>query len=185
MYNSILLLGSSIIKKWGISLTTNKKIIIINKGISRLVTKNLLSKKYLKMLSYLDKCPKYIIVYVGSNDMKYTSNNLDIDIMYLDKSLNNIILFINILQKMFNNSKIIFISLIKSPYMYENNKIKNINYFNKKLSKICKLEKNVIYVNVNKYLDNKIYFYDDDKIHLNEHGYTIINKSIDKIIKNK
>ena len=182
MHNSILLLGGSIIKKWNTLKISNKKYVIINKGISRLVTKNLLSKKYLEKL-YVQKCPKYIIICVGSNDMKYTSNDLTIDKVYLDKSLNNIILFINILKKMFNNSKIIFISLIKSPYMYENNKIKNINYFNKKLFKICKLEKNVIYVNLNRYLDNKIYFY--DKMHLNEYGYDIINKNINLYLSNK
>jgi lysophospholipase L1-like esterase len=175
MHDSILLLGSSIIKKWNNPLHL-LKMIIINKGISRLVTRNLLSKKYLSKL-YLRKHPKYIVIYIGGNDMQYTNDKLDIDNVYLDKSLNNISVFINILQKMFNNSKIIFISVIKSPYMYENNKIKNINYFNKKLSKICKLEKNVIYVNVNRYLDNKMIFY-DDKIHLNEHGYAIMDKCI-------
>lgn len=177
MDDSILLLGSSIIKKWNNPLhLLKKKMIIINKGISRLVTKNLLSKKYLNKL-HLNKNPKYILIYIGGNDMQYTNDKLDIDNVYLDKSLNNVSVFINILRKMFNNSKIIFISVIKSPYMYENNKIKNINYFNKKLSKICKLEKNVIYVNVNRYLDNKMIFY-DDKIHLNEHGYAIMDNKI-------
>jgi len=175
--NNILLLGSSIIKKWNSFQFLNKKYVISNKGISGLLTNELLSKKYIEML-YLEPVPKYIILYIGGNDMKHTSGNSYIDYVYLNNSLSNIIIFINILQKIFVNFTIIIISIIKSPHMFEIDKIKYINFFNKRLHQLTNSMKNVHYLDVNKYLENNIRFYNEDKHHLNEYGYIILEKSI-------
>lgn len=162
----------------------NKKTIIINKGMARYITKNLISREYLEEIySIKEHNSKYIIIYCGSNDIrKYTNNNLNIDYNLLNESVYNINIFINILKKMFKKSTIILISVIKSPIMYELNKIKNINYFNKKLLEYSNIEKNVLYVDVNKDLNNKIKYFKEDKLHLNEDGYEKINKIIENII---
>lgn len=185
MNHTILLFGSSIIKKWTNPPMINKKTIIINKGMSGYITKDLISPEYLKQIySIKESNPLYIIIYCGSNDIrKYTSNNLDIDYSLLNESLNNITKFIDLLKKMFKKSTIILISVIKSPIMHELNKIKNINYFNKKLLEYSNIEKKIIYVNVNKNLNNKIKYFKEDKLHLNEDGYKIMNKIIENIIK--
>ncbi len=183
MSNNILLFGSSIIKKWANPPMINKKTIIINKGMAGYITKNLLETKYLQDIFLLKKYnPKYIIIYCGSNDIrKYTNNKLDIDYNLLNDSYSNILLFINIIKKIFKNSTIILISIIKSPLMYELNKISNINYFNKKLLNYVAHEKNILYVDVNKDLDNKVKYFEKDKLHLNYDGYEKMNKNIYKL----
>ena len=185
MSNTILLIGSSIIKKWENPPLINKKTIVLNKGMSGYITKNLISPEYLKSIFLIkDNNPVYIIIYCGSNDIrKYTSNNLDIDYNLLNKSIYNIDLFIDLLRKMFRKSIIILISVIKSPIMHELNKIKNIDYFNKKLLEYSNIKKKIIYVDVNKDLNNKIKYFKEDKLHLNEDGYKKMNKNIYKIIK--
>jgi lysophospholipase L1-like esterase len=185
MNNTILLIGSSIIKKWTNSPMINKKTIVLNKGMSGYITKDLISPEYLKTIFLIKESnPLYIIIYCGSNDIrKYTSNNLDIDYNLLDISVYNITIFIDLLKKMFKKSTIILISVIKSPIMHELNKIKNINYFNKKLLEYSNIEKKIIYVDVNKNLNNKIKYFKEDKLHLDEDGYKIMNKIIENIIK--
>jgi lysophospholipase L1-like esterase len=185
MNHTILLIGSSIIKKWTNPPMINKKTIVLNKGMSGYITKDLISPEYLKTIFLIKESnPVYIIIYCGSNDIrKYTSNNLDIDYNLLDISIYNITIFIDLLKKMFKKSTIILISIIKSPIMYELNKIKNINYFNKKLLEYSNKEKKIIYVDVNKDLNNKIKYFKEDKLHLNEDGYKIMNKIIENIIK--
>jgi lysophospholipase L1-like esterase len=185
MNNTILLLGSSIIKKWTNPPIINKKTILINKGMSGYITKNLISPEYLKTIFLIKESnPQYIIIYCGSNDIrKYTANNLNIDYNLLDESVYNITIFIDILKKMFKKSTIILISVIKSPIMHELNKIKNINYFNKKLLEYSNIKKKIIYININKDLNNKIKYFKEDKLHLNEYGYQKINKYIYEIIK--
>lgn len=184
MSNTLLLIGSSIIKKWTNPPLINKKTIVINKGMPRYITKNLLEPIYLKEISLLKESnPKYIIIYIGSNDIrKYCNINLDVDYNLLKKSINNIILFINILKKIFKKTTIILISIIKSPLMYELNKIKNINYFNKKLYEYSNIEKNILYLDVNKDLDNVIKYFNEDKLHLNKSGYKKMNEIIIKLL---
>jgi hypothetical protein len=181
---TILLIGSIIIKKWTNPPIINKKTILLNKGMSGYITKNLISPEYLKSIFLIkDTNPQYIIIYCGSNDIrKYTSNNLDIDYNLLNISINNITIFIDLLKKMFKKSTIILISVIKSPIMHELNKIKNIDYFNKKLLEYSNIKKKIIYVNVNKDLNNKIKYFTEDKLHLNKDGYQKMNKIIEKII---
>ena len=185
MNHTILLLGSSIIKKWTNPPMINKKTIVLNKGMSGYITKDLISPEYLKSIFLIkDTNPQYIIIYCGSNDIrKYTANNLNVDYNLLDISIYNITIFIDLLRKMFKKSTIILISVIKSPIMHELNKIKNIDYFNKKLLEYSNIKKKIIYVDVNKDLNNKIKYYTEDKLHLNKNGYKIMNKIIENIIK--
>ena len=185
MNHTILLFGSSIIKKWTNPPMINKKTIVINKGMAGYITKDLISPEYLKSIFLIKESnPVYIIIYCGSNDIrKYTNNNLDIDYLLLNESIYNIDLFINMVKKIFKKSSIILISVIKSPIMHELNKIKNINYFNKKLLEYSNIEKKIIYVDVNKDLNNKIKYFKEDKLHLNEDGYEKMNKIIENIIK--
>jgi lysophospholipase L1-like esterase len=185
MNHTILLVGSSIIKKWDNPPMINKKTIVLNKGMSGYITKDLISPEYLKTIFLIKESnPQYIIIYCGSNDIrKYTANNLNVDYNLLDESVYNITIFIDLLRKMFKKSTIILISVIKSPIMHELNKIKNIDYFNKKLLEYSNIKKKIIYVDVNKDLNNKIKYYTEDKLHLNKNGYKIMNKIIENIIK--
>jgi lysophospholipase L1-like esterase len=172
----ILLLGSSIIKQWkSFSIYDNE---IINKGISGLLTNSLLSPQYINGISKF-KNPEYILFYCGGNDLR---KSIEPHII-----LNNIIKFIQELQNMYLDSYIIIISIIKSPIMYEKNRIENIDHINKYLKKTAKIQNNLFYIDVNNELDNYIYF-KKDKLHINNIGYNRLNIKInnifDKINKN-
>jgi lysophospholipase L1-like esterase len=170
----ILLLGSSIIKQWKSFNIYGYE--IINKGIPGLLTNSLSSSQYLKEISKVKK-PEYIFFYCGGNDLR---KNIEPHIV-----LNNIIKFIQELRNMFFDSRIIIISIIKSPIMYEKNRIENINHINKYLKKITK--NNFFNLDVNDELDKKDYF-KKDMLHINNIGYNKLNIKInnifDKINKN-
>jgi lysophospholipase L1-like esterase len=177
MINTILLLGSSTIKKWKNFTMNSQNDYIINKGISSLTTHYLLNNEYIE---YIDKniiTPNYIVFYCGINDVFDNVDNKEI--------INNIRLFLEILQQIFPKSKIIVISLIKSPRVYKDKKIENVNYINNKLREYClKFKSKMYYVNVNKelYTSNGMYF-TKDNFHINELGYKKINKKILESIK--
>lgn len=160
----VLLLGSSIIKHWKNFTTNYTNEEIINMGKSGLVTSNL--PKYLDKIPYIN--PEYILFYCGGNDLlrKFDKTNI----------LNNLQSFLDDLLTKFPKSKIIVISLIKSPIMY-NGKINDIDYINNSIRKYSKMFNNIQYVNVNKILSKKEFFMEDG-LHLNEIGYEKMNTKI-------
>ena len=167
----ILLLGSSIIKQWeNIHIHENNQ--IINNGINGLLTKTLMSHSYLNDITKVGK-PTHIILYCGGNDLR---KNIDPKIIF-----ENLLEFIEELQSMYLNSKIIIISIIKSPIMYKKNIIDSIENINNNLKTITKTRNNVYYMNINKELKNSIYF-KKDEIHLTNAGYEIMNTKINNFI---
>jgi lysophospholipase L1-like esterase len=177
MINTILLLGSSTIKKWKDFTMNLQNEYIINKGISSLTTSYLLTNEYMEYVcKNIEIQPKYIVIYCGINDVFDNVENKQI--------VNNIQLFLNELHTMFTKSKIIVISLIKSPKVYKEKKLEDVNYINNKIREYCTtMSKKISYVNVNKelYTSNGMYF-TKDNFHVNELGYKKINK---KILQNK
>jgi lysophospholipase L1-like esterase len=133
-------------------------------GKSGLVTANL--PKYLEKIPSIK--PEYIIFYCGGNDLLGNINEKNI--------VNNIELCLDDLLTKFPKSKIIVISLIKSPIMY-NGKIKIIDYINNSIRKYSNNHSNTIYVNVNKILSKKEFFMEDG-LHLNTIGYEKMNTKI-------
>jgi lysophospholipase L1-like esterase len=133
-------------------------------GKSGLVTTDL--SKYLEKIPSIK--PEYIIFYCGANDL----------LRKFDKKyiLNNLQLFLDGLLTIFPKSKIIVISLIKSPIMY-NGKINDIDYINNSIRKYSNNHSNTIYVNVNKILSKKEFFMEDG-LHLNTIGYEKMNTKI-------
>jgi lysophospholipase L1-like esterase len=160
----ILLLGSSIIKKWKNFTTNYTNEEVINMGKSGLVTTNL--PKYLEKIPSIE--PEYIIFYCGGNDLLHDVNKNDV--------VNNLQSFLDDLLTKFPKSKIIVISLIKSPIMY-NGKIKIIDYINNGIRKYSNNHSNTTYVNVNRILCNKDFFMEDG-LHLNDLGYEKMNTKI-------
>jgi lysophospholipase L1-like esterase len=160
----ILLLGSSIIKHWKNFTTNNKNDEVTNMGISGLMTSNL--PKYLEKIPSIN--PEYILFYCGGNDLlrNFNKNNV----------VNNIQLCLDNLLIKFPNSKIIVISLIKSPIMY-NGKIKDIDYINNGIRRYSNNHSNTIYINVNRILCNKDFFMEDG-LHLNDLGYKKMNTKL-------
>ena len=161
---NILLFGSSIINRWNNLKINNYN--IINKGIIRLKTFDLLnhSNNYLNYIQLYN--PIYIIIYIGGNDIRHDINN---EIIY-----NNIIKFIKNIN---NKIKIILISILKFRSLKKN----DIQYVNNKL-KLYLLKNNNVFINVNRQLNNIKYF-EYDNIHLNNLGYVKLNNIISKIIK--
>ena len=157
----ILLLGSSIIKHWKNFTTNHENEELINMGKSGLVTANL--PKYLEKTPSIT--PEYIIFYCGGNDLLGNINEKNI--------LINIQLCLDGLLTKFPKSKIIVISLIKSPIMY-NGKIEIIDYINNGIRKYSNNHSNTIYVNVNKILSKKEFFMEDG-LHLTHLGYEKMN----------
>jgi len=164
IYMKILLLGSSIIKHWKNFTTNHETEEVINMGKSGLVTTNL--PKYLEKIPYIN--PEYVIFYCGCNDLLGNINEKNIVI--------NIQLCLDVLLTKFQKSKIIVISLIKSPIMY-NGKIKIIDYINNGIRKYSNNHSNITYVNVNKILSKKEFFMEDG-LHLTHLGYEKMNNKL-------
>ena len=124
MTNSILLLGSSTIKKWKNFTLFLKNEQVIDRGVSGLTTSLLLTNNYFDYITNgIKEQPKYIIFYCGINDVFTNVENKEI--------VNNSKLFLHKLHKTFTKSRIIVISLIKSPRIYKEKKIEDVNYRNK------------------------------------------------------
>lgn len=179
MVNTILLIGSSTIRKWKNFTLHGKNVQIINKGISELTTKSLVLTKYTDYItSGITRHPKYIVFYCGINDV--------FDTVYNNKTIiKNVRVFLTELHKIFPSSKIIVISLIKSPKTYKESKTEDINYINNRLRDFCSIKTPYLqYVNVNRELTSStINYFMNDGFHLNEIGYEKINKKIVESIK--
>lgn len=179
MVNTILLIGSSTIRKWKDFTLHLKNGQIINRGISHLTTESLLSTKYTDHITNgIKKQPKYIVFYCGINDV--------FDPVYNNKSIiKNTRIFLQELHKIFPNSTIIVVSLIKSPKTYNESKTEDINYINNRMRDFCSIKTPYLqYVNVNRELQSSTTnYFMNDGFHLNELGYEKINKKILQSIK--
>lgn len=178
MTNSILLLGSSTIKKWKHFTLHLKNEQVINRGVSGLTTSSLLTNNYFDYITNgIKQQPKYIVFYCGINDIHANVENKEI--------VNNSRLFLHKLHKTFTNSRIIVISLIKSPRIYKEKKIEDVNYVNNKMRDFCSIKTPYLhYINVNKELNSTtINYFMNDGFHLNELGYEKMNKKILETVK--
>ena len=167
----ILLLGSSIIKRWtNITLNLENEY-IINKGIDGLPVSSL-SSNYNKILKKI-KNPDIIIFYCGGYDILHN----------LDSKKNiykNIIDFIENINNIYDKKvNIIILSILKNKKIEKIDKIKEVNYVNNKLKNKVKDEKNIKYININFLLKNINDNFKEDMIHLTEIGYEKINNKID------
>jgi lysophospholipase L1-like esterase len=136
-------------------------------GISRLTTNTLISPPYLNKISKIKK-PKYILLYVGGNDLRNDLDNNHI--------LENITHFIVELRNMYSHPHITILSIIKSPIMIKENRIQDIIYVNNLLKKNSK-KLDYHYLDINKELDN-YNFFKEDKLHLNKLGYTKLSSTL-------
>ena len=179
MVNTILLIGSSSIRKWNNFTLHSKNEQIINRGISELTTTDLLSSNYTDYItSGIRRPPKYIIFYCGINDV--------FDNLCDNKTIiKNTRVFLTELHKIFPSSKIIVISLIKSPKTYNANKTEDINYINNRIRDFCSIKTPYLhYVNVNRELQSlTTNYFMNDGFHLNELGNEKMNKKIVETIK--
>lgn len=174
MVNTILLIGSSTIRKWKNFTLHLKTEQIINRGISHLTTESLLSTKYTDYItSGIKQQPKYIVFYCGINDV--------FDTVYNNKTIiKNARIFLQELHKIFPTTRIIVISLIKSPKAYNKSKTEDVNYINNRMRDFCSIKTPYLqYVNVNRELQSlTTNYFMNDGFHLNELGYEKINKKI-------
>ena len=178
MVNTILLIGSSTIRKWKDFTLHGKNEQTINRGISELTTTDLLSTKYTDYItSGIKQQPKYIVFYCGINDVFDNIANKTI--------IKNTRVFLTELHKIFPTTRIIVISLIKSPKTYKESKTEDVNYINNRLRDFCSIKTHYLhYVNVNKELTSSTNnYFMNDGFHLNEVGYEKINKKIVQSIK--
>lgn len=179
MVNTILLIGSSTIKKWKDFTLHLKNEQCINRGISQLTTESLLSNKYIDHITNgIKQQPRYIIFYCGINDV--------FDTVYNNKTtVKNIRIFLQELHKIFPNSRIIVISLIKSPKTYNESKTEDINHINNRLRDFCSIKTPYLhYVNVNRELQSSTTnYFMNDGFHTNELGNEKMNKKILQSIK--
>jgi lysophospholipase L1-like esterase len=173
MVNTILLVGSSTIRKWNSFTLHIKNEQIINRGISELTTTDLLSSKYFDYItSGITRKPKYVVFYCGINDVFDNMENKTI--------IKNTRIFLQELHKIFPTSKIIVISLIKSSKTYNANKTEDVDYINNRIRDYCSIKTPYLhYVNVNRELQSlTTNYFMNDGFHLNEIGYEKMNKKI-------
>jgi len=161
-----LLLGSSSIRKWKNSTGFD---VVVNCGISRLTTNEL--TEYFDHLPNIS--PKYILVWIGMNDVLYSRNQPK-------QIIENITQFTDLLCKKYPKSRMIVLSILKSPKLYDLQKDKTVDYINRKLKEnyMATKNKSVSFQNINRYLrDDK--YYGVDRFHLNSLGYAILNEYLD------
>jgi len=179
MVNTILLIGSSSIRKWKDFTLHLKNEQVINRGISQLTTESLLSNKYIDYITNgIKQQPKYIIFYCGINDVFET--------VYNNKTtVKNARIFLQELHKIFPNSRIIVISLIKSPKTYTESKTEDINHINNRVRDFCSIKTPYLhYVNVNRELQSSTTnYFMNDGFHTNELGNEKMNEKILQSIK--
>ena len=163
----VILFGSSIISKWSNFTLKNDDENIVNKGISGLHTKELLSNKVTEILS-METQPNYLIFYCGTNDIVSNVNSLEI--------VYNLQKFLQKLTKILQNTTIIVLSLLKSPKLIEFGKTNQIDFINSSLRKLSKQYENIVFININLLLDDKCFL--KDGLHLSRTGYRKINNKI-------
>ena len=169
---NVLLFGSSIIRKWNNFTLKMEVENIMNKGISGLHTKELLSNNVMKFL-YVEPPPNYLVFYCGSNDI--LSNVPVNEIEY------NLQRFLVKLTKLYKNTTIIVLSLIKSPKLVQLGKTNQINLVNAFLRDFCKKYSNLCFINTNLLLNEEHCFLADG-LHISSYGYKKINKKIIDIL---
>ena len=173
-----LLIGSSTIENWKHFHIPNQhnKTRNINRGIRGLTTSELFSNQYTKHITKgIHQDPTYIIFYCGINDIFDKVGNRII--------VTNLCMFLEKLVGLFPKSKIVFLSLIKSPRIYTEKKILEIDYVNNHMRDMCSgFGSRIQYVNVNRGLSSSDLYFMDDHFHLNETGYEKINQKICQII---
>lgn len=169
----VLLLGSSIIRNWNNFTLKQENENIDNKGISGLHTKELLTDKVMRSLS-LDEHPNYLIFYCGTNDI--VSNVTTLDIAY------NLQKFLQKIAKMYPNTTIVVLSLLKSPKLVEFGKTNQIDFVNTALRKFCKKMENMVFININLVLNDSNKYFLKDGFHLNSIGYKKINSKLVDLI---
>ena len=168
----ILLVGSSIVKKWTtLSKHFTNSTKLVNLGISSYTTQDMLMPHYINMLSIYK--PKNLIYYCGNNDIR---ENIDQEIV-----IQNIKNFVNIVKKMYGvNTNIIIISLFQNPKKSIYNK--SIDIVNSNILKYSK-RVNISFLDVTEELYDTKYFMKDN-IHLLKIGYQKINEKILDILQN-
>jgi lysophospholipase L1-like esterase len=170
---NVLLFGSSIIRNWNNFTLKQVNENIVNKGISGLHTKELLSDKVMRILE-LDPQPKYLFFYCGTNDI--VSNVTSLDIAY------NLQKFLQKISRLYPNTTIIVLSLIKSPKLVEFGKTNQIDFVNTALRKFCKKNDNMVFINVNLLLNDSNKYFLKDGVHLSSLGYKKINSKLIDLI---
>jgi len=176
---NVLLFGSSIIRNWNNFTLKQVNENIVNKGISGLHTKELLSDKVMRILELnpqnpQNPQPKYLIFYCGTNDI--VSNVTSLDIAY------NLQKFLQKISRLYPNTTIIVLSLIKSPKLVEFGKTNQIDFVNTALRKFCKKNDNIVFINVNLLLNDSNKYFLKDGVHLSSVGYKKINSKLIDLI---
>jgi lysophospholipase L1-like esterase len=171
--NIILLLGSSIIRRWKFSIppTCKKRTFtVVNRGIDGIVTKNLIDEydTYTKIQGE----PEYIIMYCGGNDVRKRINNEEI--------ITNYTRILELLQTTFPSSRILIFSLIFSPIMMGEFTI-NIEKINEELEIYTRKREHVTFVDLSFDLCGSKYFYSDG-IHVKTNGYRKLTRILKQII---
>lgn len=176
----ILLVGTSIIRRWNISENNdfNKSLKIVNLGINKF-SEDMISDEYINIISKYK--PKNIIFYCGGNDIRSDIEN--------SICIKNIQYFLLNLKKIYkNNVNFIFISILKNPIntLYNNNidiVNKSIKEFIDNYNKLYNRTYNIYlnFIDMNQYLDDSKYFMKDN-IHLKKNGYKILIKKIFDLI---
>ena len=174
MTKYVFLVGSSIVQRWDNFSNVSKKI-IFNFGVSRFITNNILQKEYLKSLVVGKKYsngiehliyPEYLIYYCGNNDLLH-----DINPNIIIKNIKKFLLYA---KKMFKDkTKIVYLSLLKSPKKYILGHENLIDYINYNILLFCN-KHNFIYIELN-FLLNAKNDYLKDGVHLTNKGYNKIN----------
>jgi lysophospholipase L1-like esterase len=173
---NVLLFGSSIIRNWNNFTLKHVNENIVNKGISGLHTKELLSDKVMRILELnpQNPQPKYLIFYCGTNDI--VSNVTSLEIAY------NLQKFLQKISRLYPNTTIIVLSLIKSPKLVEFGKTNQIDFVNTALRKFCKKNVNMAFINVNLLLNDSNKYFLKDGVHLSSVGYKKINSKLIDLI---
>lgn len=181
-----LAIGGSIINQWN-NISSDLSQQTLNLGFNGSTVKDWLPNSPLnywntKIVENQNSNP-VMLVYLGSNDI---SNNDTADIVY-----NNSTLFLNELLNLNSNSKIIYLSIIRSPSKKTAGKISIVNSVNNQISGwISNLNSRVYYADINTYLADingdalSTGLFQDDGRHLTPSGYSKLTQVVKPLLAN-
>ena len=125
----------------------------------------------------MNENPDLIILYAGDNDIGNGASIKDV--------VNEFDLFVGQMAETFPNTKGFFISIKPSPF--RRHKLSVIKKTNSKIKKIISKNSNWKYIDIFNYMitsdgEPSELFYQNDMLHLNKVGYSLLAKSIKEVL---
>lgn len=179
----ILLVGSSIFKRWTNAVSDLAPLPVTNRGFGGSQT----SHQLMFFDQVVPPChPRLVVWYCGSNDIKGNKDAASI-LVRTDGWISRV-------KKMDSSAGVLLVSVIRSPQKHRDGQIDVVDAVNRGYEEMARTKEGVFYVDVNPALqdhagDSKAELYIEDGLHFNGEGYhqmsSLLKPAIEKLWKKK